>query len=66
MSPFTRLGAGGRSTIPQVLQIRFLQLNMLRDIDPMVRIFNLEALLVHQANETCLQSYATIARRRVT
>ncbi|XVF30220.1 hypothetical protein REPUB_Repub16aG0038900 [Reevesia pubescens] len=26
---------------------------MLRDIDPMVRIFNLEALLVHQANERC-------------
>ena len=34
----------------RVLQIRFLWLNMLRDIDPMVRIFNVEALLVHQAN----------------
>ena len=30
---------------------------MLRDIDPMVRIFNLEALLVHQANETCPRCY---------
>lgn len=29
---------------------------MLRDIDPMVRIFNLEALLVHQANEACPRS----------
>ena len=40
----------------RVLQIRFLRLNMLRDIDPMVRIFNLEAPLVHQANETCPRS----------
>ena len=40
-------------------------LNILRGIDPMVRIFNLEALLVHQANKTCLRSYATIARSRV-
>lgn len=47
----------------RVLQIR---LNMLRDIDPIVRIFNLEALLVHQTNETCPRSYATIARSRVT
>lgn len=40
----------------RVLQIRFLRLNMLRDIDPMVRILNLEAPLVHQANETCPRS----------
>lgn len=48
----------------RVLQIRFLRL---QDIEPMVRIiFNLEALLVHQANETCPRSYATLARSRVT
>ena len=29
----------------------------------MVRIFNMEALLVHQANETCRRSYATISEQ---
>lgn len=38
---------------------------MLRDIDPMVRIFNLEALLVHQANKTCPRSYASKKTRYV-
>lgn len=64
--PFTRLGAGGRFSSGCFRSIRFLQLNMLRDIDPMVRIFNLEALLVHQANETCPRSFATFARSQVT
>ena len=48
------------------LRLLWDQLNMLRGIDPIVRIFNLKALLVHQANETCPRSYATIARSRVT
>ncbi|KAK1548091.1 hypothetical protein QYF36_004923 [Acer negundo] len=60
------LGAGGRFSSGCFRSIRFLQLNMLRDIDPMVRIFNLEALLVHQANETCPRSFATFARSQVT
>lgn len=45
------------------LRLLWDQPNMLRDIDPMVRIFNLEALLVHQANETCPRSFCHYCKK---